>query len=273
MAGKKSRVLEEILDICIAKNDLVFHNNLVKDISQKQGWANPFDATKLDNTNKLPPKLHDLDYAVVHLGNGYHQFVRGIDKIYHKFEPIQQTIDWPYKKSLLNKINTSESNTFSIANNQRILHHFLFGKDTEFSNIDISKRPKTYFPHRTKSSFNYCVGKGFPLELSNIQIEIDLTIEYQGTIGVFEAKNSKPENFNIYQLFHPYLYYYNAQKHPELKDEIKDIICVYLVYKENKKDQNNGMFSLWAYTFDNPLDITSIRFVKSVCYNLVGKKG
>ena len=82
----------------------------------------------------------------------------------------------------------------SVANNQRILHHFLFGKDTEFQDVEISKRSKTYFPHRTKTSFRYKVGKDVELEMNNIQIEIDVTIECKGTIGVFEGKNGSPDS-------------------------------------------------------------------------------
>ena len=122
------------------------------------------------------------------------------------FEYIQKSVKWEYKKSLLNQYNDSESNALSIANNQRILHDFLFGKDLEFENIDISKRPKTYFPHRTKTTLEYYF-ENEKIIAKNQQIEIDLTIEFNGTIGIFEAKNGSPNNFNIYQIYHPFLYY------------------------------------------------------------------
>jgi hypothetical protein len=175
-------------------------------------------------------------------------------------------IDWEYKKSLLNQYNTSESNILSVANNQRILHHFLFGKDAEFDDVDIIKRPKTYFPHRTKTSFEYYFGKDIKLELQNIQIEIDLTIEFQGNIGVFEGKNGKPDSFSIYQIYHPFLYYCNANKQSELKGKIKNIYCVYVVREKSKE---NDIIKLWAYTFENPLDITTIKFIKSAAYKLI----
>jgi hypothetical protein len=166
--------------------------------------------------------------------------------------------------TVTNEYNSSESNILSVANNQRILHHFLFGKDTEFDSIDITQRPKTYFPHRTKTSFAYNFGKDLHLELDNIQIEIDLTIEFQGTIGVFEGKNGKHDSFAVYQIYHPFLYYYKASQLSELKGKIKEIYGVYVV-----KTIENGITNLkiWAYTFKNPLDIVSIKFVKSVCYS------
>lgn len=181
------------------------------------------------------------------------------------FEPIQTKIEWKYKKSLLNLYNTSESNILSIANNQRILHHFLFNQDKEFSNIDISKRPKTYFPHRTKTNLMYYFGKN-KIELNNIQIEIDLTIEFKGTIGIFEAKNGRPTDFNIYQLYNPFLYYYKAKQNAKIGNKIKDIICVYLI--RNKESEVNNL-NLWSYSFEKPLNITSIKFIKSTCYKLI----
>ena len=266
MASKKSQVIEEIFKICVKRKNFEFHNDLVKDVSKKFGFGNPFDATKLDNKSKLPEILHKNDYAIIHLGNGKHKFIKGINKVYHEFEPIQEQIDWKYKKSLLNMYNTSESNVLSVANNQRILHHFLFGKDTELDDVDILKRPKTYFPHRTKTTFEYYFGKNTKMELINIQIEVDLTIEFQGTIGVFEGKNGKQDSFNIYQIFHPFLYYHNANKEKDLRGKIKNIICVYVVREKGKK---HDTLKLWAYTFINPLDITTIKLIKSAEYKLI----
>jgi hypothetical protein len=154
----------------------------------------------------------------------------------------------------------------SVANNQRILHHFLFEKDTELNDVDVLKRPKTYFPHRTKTSFKYYFGENTKVALQNIQIEVDLTIEFQGTIGVFEGKNGKPDCFNIYQIYHPFLYYYKANEKEEIKGRIKDIICVYVVHEKVKQD---SILNLWAYTFTNPLDITTIKLIKSATYKLI----
>lgn len=266
--NKKSQVIEELFNICKQNNNFEFHNNLVKDVCKKIGFGNPFDVTKLDSKTKLPQVLRDNDYAIIHLGNGKHMFIKGIDKIFHNFEPIEKHITWNYKKSLLNQYNSSESNILSVANNQRILHHFLFGQDTEFDDVDILKRPKTYFPHRTKTSFEYNFGKDAKLQLKNIQIEVDLTIEFQGVIGVFEGKNGKPDSFSIYQIYHPFLYYHNANQNTELKGKIKNIFCVYVVREKLKTHET---IKLWAYTFKNPLDITSINLIKSASYELINQ--
>ncbi|MDR3329524.1 MAG: hypothetical protein LBS63_05410 [Prevotellaceae bacterium] len=266
MANKKSQIIEELFKICTKTKNYEFHNDLVKGVSKKFGFGNPFDVTKLDNKTKLPEILLKNDYAIIHVGSGKHRFIKGIDKVFHDFEPIKEKFDWEYKKSILNQYNSSESNILSVANNQRILHHFLFGQDTELDDVDILKRPKTYFPHRTKTSFEYYFGKNTKLELKNIQIEVDLTIEFQGNIGVFEGKNGKPDSFSIYQIYHPFLYYYNANKQTELQGKIKNIFSVYVV---REKCKENDIIKLWAYTFENPFDITTIKFIKSVAYKLI----
>lgn len=264
--NKKDKVLTEIFINCQRIKNYEFDNELVKEVSKRIGFGNPFDATKIDNKSKLPEILLENDFAVIHLGGGKHKFIKGIDKIYHDFEPVQKTVNWQYKKSLLNQYNTSESNILSVANNQRVLHNFLWGDDFEFNLVDITQRPKTYFPHRTKTSFQYEYGKGTTIKLDNIQIEIDLTIEFRGTIAVFEGKNGKPDSFAVYQIFHPFLYYYRANESSDIKGKIKDIISVYVVKTIENKITN---LKLWAYTFEYPFDITSIRLVKSMCYKLI----
>ena len=75
---------------------------------------------------------------------------------------------------------------------------------------------------------------------------------------MFEAKNGTPKDFNICQIYHPFLYYYDSGL------KIKQITCVYLV-------RNADSLNLWAYTFDEPLRLDSIRFLKSCEYNLIRK--
>jgi hypothetical protein len=266
--NRKKKVLSKIFEICKSKNSFIFDNDLVKTVSRKIGFQNHFDATKLDTKERLPNNLIKEDFALIHLGSGKHTFIKGIEKIYHNFEPIEKVIDWQYKKSILNQYNTSESNILSVANNQRILHNFLFDQDKEFDSVNIEKRPKTYFPHRTKANLEYNFGEELNVKLNKVQIEIDLTIEFKGKIGIFEAKNGKPKNFSIYQIYHPFLYYWQAKQKPELEAKIKEIVCIYVV---REKQEKFDVLNLYAYTFTNPRDITSIKFLKSIRYNLINQ--
>lgn len=264
--NKKQLVLAELFEICRDRDDFIFDNELVKQVAAKHGFKNPFDATKLDSQLRLPDTLIANDFAVIHLGNGRHQFVKGLVNVYHTFEPIQEVRDWPYKKSLLNEFNTSESNVLSVANNQRILHDFVFGGDKEFDADEISLRAKTYFPHRTKTNLEYNIGKNNPISLTNIQIEIDLTIEYRGIISIFEAKNRQSKNFSVYQIYHPFLYYYNARERIGAGNDLKEVVCAYVVRSYSR---GNTVLSLWLYEFSDPLDITSIKLRKATEYHLL----
>lgn len=264
--GKKQDVLREAYRICKERGDYEIDNELLRTISRGIGLGNHFDATKLDNKSVLPGFFVENDIALVHLGSGRHKFIKGLHNVYHDFEPITEIIDWPYRPSLLNEYNTSESNILSVANNQRILHHFLFGLDKEFDNVDIHDRPKTYFPHRTKANLRYRFGNEFEVSLERIQIEIDLTIEYKGTIGIFEAKNGSPDNFSVYQIYHPFLYYYHAKVNTPIGGKIKDIVSVYVV---RTREMGISELSLWAYTFPIHDDITSIQLQKAAKYRLV----
>ena len=168
----------------------------------------------------------------------------------------------------------------SVAHNQGILKHFLFFdrsrpheiinnirwfNDIRFLIHDASYKRyytyrlfvNTYFPHRTKTTLLYCFN-GKEIKAKNQQIEIDLTIEYDRTICIFEAKNGTPKDFNVCQIYHPFLYYYNSGL------KIKQIKCVYLVH-------NKDSLKLWLYTFNDPLHLDSIQFLKSCEYFLVRK--
>ena len=96
------------------------------------------------------------------------------------------------------------------------------------------------------------------VESSRVQIEIDLTMEYQNMITVFEAKNNYSENFYIFQLFNPYKYYLE-QLDP---DQISSLTCCYLVQEHNK-------IRFYLYKFNNPDDVASIYFLRNAEYQLV----
>ena len=71
--SKKQEVITEIFNICQKTNNYEFDNDLVKTISKKIGFGNPFDATKLDNTRIFPEILVEKDYFIIHLGSGKHK--------------------------------------------------------------------------------------------------------------------------------------------------------------------------------------------------------
>ena len=255
--GVKQEVIAELFRRCKKKGNLTFDNILVKQICKKYSFANPFDATKLDDTSKFPQILLDEDYFILHLGKGRHKFVKGISRGFHSFENIKKknTYNWKYRKSILNEFDTSESNILSVAGNQRVIHDFLYE--------DIVAAPKVYNARRTKMSISYSVGKE-SIVTQHIQMEIDLTMELRSVITIFEGKNGFPENFAVYQLFHPFKYYSILKNEKKLK--IKQITCCYILRKREKGD---SILRLYNYTFQNENNMASIKLLKNAQYNLI----
>ena len=249
--SKKKMVITELYDMCKSRQDFRFNNAEVRVVCAKIGFGNPFDATKIDSSAGLPYQLIDDDAFVVHLGRGSHQFVFGIASGYHQFEeiPDSRKLQWTYRRSILNNINTSESNILAVGFNQRIIHDFLYE--------DITASPKVYGSNRTQIPLQYRIGAD-DVSADRVQVEIDMTMEYLGEITVFEAKNGEPGNFNVFQLFNPFRYYLGA-----VQNTVESRInCCYLLRMGDR-------IRLYLYRFEDSRDPGSIKLVRNAEYTLV----
>lgn len=252
--SKKKQVLLKLFEICSNKGDFRFHNTLVKQISAEVGFGNPFDATKIDHLTDLPEELIKHDYFVVHIGKGWHTFVKGVSNGYHHFEPIHpnEQVAKPYSPSLLNHVDTSESTVLSFINNQAILQEFLYdNRHTLFNR---------YSARRTKISCDYLIGET-AMSITNQQIEIDLTVEHAGIVTVFEAKNGFASDFAVYQLYLPYRYYLHLRDSQQIP--IQQVNCCYVV-----RDISANQIRLYLYTFTEPNQMGSIQLQKKREYHL-----
>ncbi|MGC8764868.1 MAG: type II restriction enzyme [Brevinematia bacterium] len=230
--AEKKDIIVEIFNTCKERDNFVFDNSLVKEVmGRTKSQTNPYDMTKVDDSNKLPEKLISEDYCVIHLGGGKHQFFKGIEKVFHKFESIEESekIEWPYRPSILNDFSVSESSVLSLCFNQRIIHDFLY--------LDIVANPKIYNSERKRGiSFEYFID-GVKMQFENLQIEIDLTAEYNGYVTVFEGKNTRNEDgwikdFNVFQLYNPFRYYYELKE--ENKLNISQITACYKIEEDGR---------------------------------------
>jgi hypothetical protein len=239
--GKKKEALARIFEYVRAntpaKQPLVFHNDLVKQLTGTD-FGNQFDVTKIDNSQKLPDVLKEHDYFLVHLGGGRHQFIKGITNGFHPFEPIPSECiqRWRYRKSLLNELDTSEASMLSLVFNQRLLHDFLFG--------DVAADPKIYLARRTKFGFAYRIGATHVIT-ENVQMEIDTVTEHLGMITIFEGKNGDPKDFAVYQLYHPFRYYCRLVDRYQL--EVQEVNCAY-VLRQVHAGMTTIKFYLYAFT-------------------------
>ena len=251
--SKKQTVIAELYALCKSRGNLVFNNNEVREVCARVGFSNQFDATKWSNSRNLPGALAADDVFVVSLGGGRHRFVSGIAIGYHEFEsiPEERRYPWPYRRSLLNNVNTSESNILSMGYNHRIIHDFLYK--------DIAASPKVYGSHRTHVPLNYRIGED-EINAKSVQLEIDFTTEYLGEVTVFEAKNGEPHDFNVFQLFNPFHHYSRLRIAQNL--HIATINCCYLLREGTK-------LQLYLYSFADPQNPGSIHLLRNAEYTLV----
>ena len=254
--NKKQTIIARMYTVCRERSNLTFNNDEVRDIANELGFKNYFDATKIDNSARLPEALRRDDVFVVHLGRGRHRFVHGIAEGYHNFEliPEERRRHWQYNPSILNNVNTSESNIISVAYNQLVLQDFLYGST--------SISPRVYGSNRTRITLIYRVGND-TIDADRVQVEIDLTLEHMGEITAFEAKNGTPRDFNVFQLFNPYRYYLQATEGMGASA----IQCCYLLRKRNRR--LGDRLRLYLYTFTDPQNPGSIRLERNAEYTLV----
>ena len=182
-----------------------------------------------------------------------HQFVQGIEYGYHTFESIKKEHEPSYSPSILNDLNTSESNVLSVVFNQRFIYDFL----------EIQETPKIYLPHRTKYNFEYKINNQ-KIITHKQQIEVDMTIESNGNVYTFEAKNNFPKDFNVSQLYLPFLYYHENKKQGLA---IKNLYPCYLLRKKNKN--GDSVVRLYKYSFTDPYEMSSITLLDSVEYQII----
>lgn len=97
------------------------------------------------------------------------------------------------------------------------------------------------------------------INVGRVQVEIDYTVEYQGEITVFEAKNGEPVDFNVFQLFNPFRYYLRVTENLS----VSSIQCCYLVRPEDDK------LRLYLYEFTDLRNPGSIELIRNAEYTLV----
>ena len=256
--GVKRQVLARVFEICHERGEYVFHNDLVEEVLDNFPFSNKYDVTKIDHSSDYPDIMNQGEgYFLIHLGKGYHQFIYNQSLAYHKLEPIgaDEAVIWPYVPSVLNDFDTSEANVLSIAYNQLVLHDFLYG--------DRRANPEVYFPRRTSRSLDYTIGS-MPISANNLQMEMDLVLVKKPDVTILEAKNIFQEDFAVYQLFHPYLYYDKYRRSGRLA--IGDIQCCFVQRDWIAKE---SVLRFHLYRFTNR-DLASIELIRKKQYTLRG---
>jgi hypothetical protein len=260
--GAKKRTLMMVYTHCEQTGDMRFSNALVKRLTGEE-FSNQFDATKIDNSAALPDELKEKDLFIVHLGGGWHQFVRGIRYGYHELEDVapENIREWPYVPGILDRTDASEAGVLSLAFNQQILQHFLYGNRIVQLFINVPRRTRG----KGTNSFSYMIGDQL-VTVNQLQIEMDFIVEKNGEIAIVEAKcasGSLPKDFAVMQLYLPY------RRLVEMlgpKIDTKKIRSLFLI--QYVRPDGKDCIRVYEYTFTDPLSMSSLRFVRNAEYVL-----
>ncbi|MEC7688641.1 MAG: hypothetical protein VX514_06300 [Candidatus Thermoplasmatota archaeon] len=273
MTSKKSKLQDALVELCLRRDGpnasmYIFTNDDVAEKADFFDFKNKHDVTHIDTRQGLSPLMKKHDLCLFHLGSlkgeesARHCLLSPSDLAFHDFENIdekdKEDLD-DLKPGPLDETNSSESNILSLVYNHGILDRFLYGGDRRAS-------PQIYMSHRSRKNTKHRVGD-ISLPTGKIQFEVDMTFAYDGKVTIFVGKNWKRnrDNFAIYQLYMPYRHYeIMSRERPEIG--IENIDCCYLIRRQ--MSWGSEIFA-YLYTFDDPEDLTSIRFIKNAQFNLI----
>jgi len=257
MKSKKHQLIREIFEglrkIDSRSDVLPFNNDMVKELSSRVKFRNPFDATKFDTFESMPTCLKQEGFFVVHLGRGNHAFVKGTG--YHHFEPIQETKIWNPSKSIVSKLGKSEAGTVSTIYNEKIIHDFLCG------NAD--KEIKIHISRRSNVTYDFWIGNN-ELHADWLQIEVDAFFEADNIIAAVEVKNIKHTNFEIRQVYSSMRYLDRFYRDGIIPKKYKLRFLFFQKGKKNKMD----FYRLYEYRFNDWRKMDSIELIKNAQYNM-----
>jgi len=234
-----------------------FDTDDVKVISKKHNFKNHFDVAKLDSKDQLSTLMVKNDVFLLKVGNGKYKFFKGIDNYYHTLETITENVTMNYIPDDIIGDITSEGDLLKYCEINGILSDFLGQKEIQSYGSG----------RRSTKELNYFIGnKEITLkgDTKGIQIEIDETYFTKNILYTTEAKNKHLKNFNVSQLFFPYVYFSNIRN-------LKSKMSVRCLFIQNKLDARKNCYEIqiYEYEFTNELDITSISLLKNKGYKLI----
>lgn len=107
----------------------------------------------------------------------------------------------------------------------------------------------------TSGSFEFKINQSI-VNVEGSQIEIDAGFEGEQFFSIIEAKNKKPDDFLIRQLYYPYRLWKS-----KISKKIKNIFLTY----------ENNIFTFYEYDFLDVYNYNSIYFIKKKSYSFTDK--
>ena len=216
--------------------------------SQIKKFREPRLMTKFDHMVNLPKLFADNNLSILPISSN--SYVISHFEAYHKFEDVTaETVRVSLPKHLqsmtYNSI-VSETIALNCAIASGIMADFL--EDENLLATVSGKMGSGIFDFQIE---NVLGGVPFSFHVNNARIEIDAAYEGVKYLSLFEAKRDLSDDFLVRQLYYPYRVWNNRITKP--------IKSVFLIY-------SNGIFNLYKYRFENPLNYNSLKLVKQKNY-------
>lgn len=213
---------------------------------QIREFREPRLMTKFDHKVNLPAAFSQNGLSILPVTRG--DYVISSFSAYKEFEPPSgqvQRISVPlYLQSLSPQFLVSEAIALNCAYACGILQDFL---EDDFILPTVSGR-------MSSGQFDFFVDTALgsrQVSVSNSQIEIDAAYEGTRFLSLFEAKRDLSDDFLIRQLYYPYRAWADRV--------MKPVKTIFLTFSD-------GVFQLYQYQFDHPLNYNSLRLVKQKNY-------
>ncbi|MCI8599385.1 MAG: transcriptional regulator [Lachnospiraceae bacterium] len=214
--------------------------------SQIKEFREPRLMTKFDHKVNLPVIFADNHLAILPVSRG--DYVISSFTAYEEFlaptANVQRISIPPHIQSLMPKFLVSEAIALNCANACGILRDFL--EDEELVSTVSGRMSSGSF------DFQICTDGGLKtVSVNHSQIEIDAAYEGVHYLSLFEAKRDLSDDFLVRQLYYPFRVW---------RDRVtKPVKPVFLIF-------SNGVFYLYEYEFQDPMNYNSLRLVKQKSY-------
>lgn len=214
------------------------------------GRREPRLMAKIDTLAERPRPFREHHLAIFPTRNGVYILFRDpANKSYYRFGaetdtlPIQEfttDADLFAYDAFPGPQRLNESQALDFAHVAGLLQHF-----TQDAQMALTIRGRSY---TNPFQFNLPTSQQ-PVEVASVQIEIDAGYESPSSLYLVEAKVGKRDDFNIRQLYYPYLEWHTRSR--------KRIVPIFLVY-------TNGSYYLTEFAFSQ--DFGDLHIVKQGCY-------
>lgn len=204
--------------------------------------------TKFDHTINLPELFARNKLSILPITRG--SYVISHFNAYHDFEPGNSSVIKVSLPSYIQSLDDSEIKSEAIALNCAIASGIIadFTEDEDLIPTVSGRMGSGIFSFDIQ---NIKTMTKQHINVANSQIEIDAAYEGARYLTLFEAKRDLSRDFLVRQLYYPYRMW---------KDKVtKEVKSVFLIY-------SNGIYRMYEYAFEDPMEYSSLVLVKQQNY-------